>query len=194
MTIKLPNYPDLWESGVDGPAPAIWFGKGLPNGDSQPFSTAPKGSLYIQSATTPTVWMKTEDAAHDSDWTVGEGVITQRVTRAQFTDGGGAVGTLTMDGSIPVGAFVERVIVTDVTGFAGNVSAVLDVGDGTDDDRYNAAAGFNVFADAVALDGGIPQGTQVHTAAKTPVLTLTASTDFTAVTAGAMTVKIFYLR
>jgi hypothetical protein len=118
--------------------------------------------------------------------------IIERVSFKEFTDGGAAVGTLDLAQKIPVGAWVARVLVADVVGFAGNVSAVLDVGTATDDDRYNATAGFNVFANVAALDGGTPSGTQVHTTEQTVRLTLTSDSDFTAVTAGACTVKIFY--
>jgi hypothetical protein len=194
MSIKIPNDPDIWESGIDGQAPAIWFGSAVPDGDEKPFTLVPVGSTYIQKSTTPTIWTKTTDNARDDDWSTTDGVVAQRVLYSQFTDGGAAVGTFAMSGQIPVGALVTRVVVTNVTGFTGNVSATLDVGDGTDDDRYNASAGLDVFTTVAALDGGIPQGTQVHIAAKTPTLTLTTNSDFTAVAAGAMTVKIFYVR
>jgi hypothetical protein len=194
MSLKIPNYPDLWESAIDGSAPTIWFGNEVPDGDAKPFTLAPVGSTYIQNETTPTHYVKTTDAGRDSDWSVPFGCVAQRVLFSDFTDGGGAAGALTMDGSIPVGAYVLRVVVTDVTGFTGDTSAVLMVGDGTDDDRYNAAADIDVFTTVAALDGGAPQGTAVHVAAKTPVLTVTSATNWGAVAAGAMTVKIFYFK
>jgi hypothetical protein len=197
MSIKIPNYPDLWESGVDGAAPAVWFGSTVPDGDAKPFTLAAPGSLYIQKSTTPTVWTKTTDEGRDDDWSTSMGVVAQRITIAEFTDGGATTGTFTMTGQIPVGAFVTRVVVSNVTGFAGDTTAVLMVGDGTDDDRYNASGDMDVFTTVAALDGGIPQGEAVHIAAKTPVLTITSSTNFTLLITdghGAMTVKIFYVR
>jgi hypothetical protein len=194
MSLKIPNYPDLWESAIDGSAPTIWFGNEVPDGDAKPFTLAPVGSTYIQNETTPTHYVKTTDAGRDSDWSTTMGVLAQRVVIGDFTDGGGVTGTLTMTGEIPVGAFVTRVIVSDVTGFTGDTSAVLMVGDGTDDDRYNAAADIDVFTTVAALDGGAPQGTAVHTVEKNPVLTVTSAANFTAVAAGAMTVKIFYVK
>jgi hypothetical protein len=197
MSLKIPNYPDLWESAIDGAAPTIWFGNEVPDGDAKPFTLAAPGSTYIQNETTPTHYVKTTDAGRDSDWSTVAGVVAQRVTVADFTDGGTTTGTLTLDGSIPIGALVTRVVVSDVTGFAGDTTAVLMVGDGTDDDRYNASGDIDVFTTVAALDGGIPQGTQVHTTAKTPVLTITSTSDFAAVVtngSGAMTVKIFYVK
>jgi hypothetical protein len=196
MSLKIPNYPDLWESAIDGSAPTIWFGNEVPDGDAKPFTLAPVGSTYIQNETTPTHYVKTTDAGRDSDWSTAMGVVAQRVTVADLADSG-VTGTLALDGYIPVGALVTRVVVSDVTGFAGDTSAVLMVGDGTDDDRYNAAADIDVFTTVAALDGGIPQGTQVHVTAKHPTLTVTSATDFTAVVtngSGAMTVKVFYVK
>lgn len=118
--------------------------------------------------------------------------IEERVTRAQFTDGGAAVGTYSMKAQIPVGAEVIRTLVTDVTAFAGDTSAVLVVGDGTDADRYNTGTP-SVFASAAMVAMGIPSGTAGHAAAKTPVLTVTSASDFTSVTGGALTVRIYYL-
>jgi hypothetical protein len=194
MSLKIPNYPDLWESAIDGSAPTIWFGNEVPDGDAKPFTLAPVGSTYIQNETTPTHYVKTTDAGRDSDWSTAMGVLAQRVVIGDFTDGGGVTGTLVLDGVIPVGALVTRVVVSDVTGFTGDTSAVLMVGDGTDDDRYNAAADIDVFTTVAALDGGIPQGTQVHTTAKSVTLTVTSAANFTAVAAGAMTVKVFYVK
>jgi hypothetical protein len=194
MSLKIPNYPDLWESAIDGSAPTIWFGNEVPDGDAKPFTLAPVGSTYIQNETTPTHYVKTTDAGRDSDWSTAMGVLAQRVVIGDFTDGGGVTGTLVLDGVIPVGALVTRVVVSDVTGFTGDTSAVLMVGDGTDDDRYNASGDIDVFTTVAALDGGIPQGTQVHTTAKSVTLTVTSAANFTAVAAGAMTVKVFYVK
>jgi hypothetical protein len=194
MSLKIPNYPDLWESAIDGSAPAVWFGNTVPDGDAKPFTLAPVGSTYIQNETTPTTYVKTTDAGRDSDWSAAMGVLAQRVLISDFTDGGSTVGTLVLDGVIPAGAFVLRTIVSDLTGFTGDTSAVMMVGDGTDDDRYTAAADIDVFTTAVAIDGGAPQGTQVHTTAKSVTLTVTSAANFTAVVAGALTIKIFYFK
>ncbi len=79
-----------------------------------------------------------------------------------------------------------------VTGFTGDTSATLDIGDGTDEDRYISSSALNVFA-AALLDGAAPQGTPYHSAAKTPVLEITSGSDWTAVTAGKLTYKIWYI-
>lgn len=187
------NEPRTYESGITGPAPVIWYGSASPNGDSKPFSGVPIGSIYVQTGASNNIWHKTTDAGHDSDWSVGMACLAARVTSSQFTDGGSTSGTYTLSGSIPANAYVLRTVISDVTGFTGDTSAALIVGDGSDTDRYCTASTVNVFTTVQALDGGAPSGTQIHTAAKTPVLTITSATDFTNVTAGALTVKIFYL-
>jgi len=127
----------------------------------------------------------------DNAGTAGINVVQETVTRAMFTDGGAAVGTYKMTASVPVGAVAIRTMLTNITGFTGDTSAVITVGDGTDVDRYNTGTP-SVFTTATAVDGGVASGTVYHSAAKTPVLTVTSATDFTAVTAGAVTVTILY--
>ena len=62
--------------------------------------------------------------------------ITQTVAYSAFTDGGGASGTFALtEGSIPAGATVLFSAVTAITGFTGDTSAVITIGDGTDADR-----------------------------------------------------------
>lgn len=177
---------------VLGDGPIIFWDTVAPDGDAEPWFNAPVGSVYIRSGTTPVIYRKVANEGADTDWgSLGLNVISETVTRADFTDGGSTVGTYTMTQSIPVGAWVLRAKLRAVTGFTGDTSAVLTIGDGTDVDRYNAATP-SIFTTANAIDMGAPSGTQIHTAAATPVLTVTSGTDFTAVSAGAMTVEIMY--
>jgi hypothetical protein len=121
--------------------------------------------------------------------------IEERIKVAQFTDGGAAAGTYQMQHAIPVGATVIRTLVTGVVGFAGDTSAVLVVGDGTDVDRYNTGTP-SVFASAAQITAGIPSGVAEHAAAIKPTLTVTSNADFTSVVTnaqGALTIRIVYL-
>lgn len=120
--------------------------------------------------------------------------LSQTISVASFADGGSAVGTLALNGTIPVGAVVAQTMITDVVGFAGDTSAVVTVGDGTDVDRYNTGTP-SVFTTITDVLAGIPSGTIFHSASKTPVVTITSATDFTALKTeanGRMTVTIFY--
>jgi hypothetical protein len=121
--------------------------------------------------------------------------IEERVKVSQFTDGGGTSGTYQMQSAIPVGAHALGTMVTDVVGFAGDTSAVLVVGDGTDADRYNTGTP-SVFASGNMVTAGVPSGVREHAAAIKPTLTVTSATDFTLVAtnaAGALTIRIAYL-
>ena len=120
--------------------------------------------------------------------------FSQTVTYDQFTDGGGTSGTFVITaGTIPVGATFLYSAVTAVTGFAGDTSATLIIGDGTDADRYNTGTPsvFATAANGVAM--GAPSGVQYHAAAGTITLTVTSAADFTSVSAGSVTVEFYYL-
>ena len=117
---------------------------------------------------------------------------SQIVSFAEFTDGGSAAGTLDLGTSIPAGAVFERTLLTALTGFAGDTSAVIQIGDGTDVDRYNTGTP-SVFADASAgADAGAPSGTKFHSTAKTPKVTITSGTDWGSVTAGQVAITLFW--
>ena len=79
-----------------------------------------------------------------------------------------------------------------ITGFAGDTSAVITVGDGTTVDRYNTGTP-TVFTTAAAGVGlGVVSGTAFHAAAKTPVVTITSAADWGSVTAGQITLTLLY--
>lgn len=119
-------------------------------------------------------------------------VYQETVAFGAFTDGGAAAGTFDLSVSIPAGAVFLRTLLTALTGFAGDTSAVITVGDGTDVDRYNTGTP-DVFTTAAAgVDMGAPSGTAFHSAAKTPKITITSGTDWGLVTAGALTLTLFW--
>ena len=188
------NQPQIFESGLTGAGPAMWFGSDVPDGDRQPWATAPIGSQYCRKTATSVQWyQKRKTDLTDNDWALTWGEIRESVTRADFTDGGLTVGTVALTEQIPNKAWVMRCILRDVTGFTGDTSAVLTVGDGTDVDRYSLASAPSVFTTANAIDLGAPSGVQIHVAAATVTLTATSGADFTNVTAGALTISIYYL-
>ena len=119
--------------------------------------------------------------------------ISETETYDNFTDGGAAAGTWALATQVPAGAWVICCLATAVTGFAGDTSAVVTVGDGTDADRYNTGTPdvFSTAASGVAL--GAPSGVQYHDTAKTVTVTVTSATDFTSVSAGSLTIEIYYL-
>lgn len=117
--------------------------------------------------------------------------LSQTVTFDQFTDGGGAVGTFDLSGVVPDKSLFIQALVTDVTRFVGDTSAVLTIGDGTDVDRYNTGT-IDVFSTVSNVAAGAPSGTAVHTADETVTLTVTTAADFTSVSAGSVKVTLFF--
>lgn len=116
---------------------------------------------------------------------------------ASFTDNLDATGQLDLATTIPAGAVFERATIHNVVGFAGDVSAVLTIGDGTDVDRYNTGTPSVFTTAAQGLDMGAPSGTAWHTAAVTPRLTITGNADFTSIVGegnGTLVVTLFYYR
>lgn len=190
---------------VDAPAydfvsglrmPELRAGIVAPNGDAEPFKNLPIGSQYLYANDkNPEVvkhYTKLANEQRDDDWSMGVHCIQQRVAFGDFTDGTAAVGTLVLTEGIPAGAWVLRTVLQDLTGFTGDTSCVLTVGDGTDVDRYNTGTP-SIFTTAVAVDMAAPSGVQIHVLAKSVTLTATSATDWGAVAAGAFTIRIYYL-
>ena len=122
--------------------------------------------------------------------------LRQAITVAEFTDGGATAGTLALTAKIPAGAYVLACNCSSLTGFAGDVSAAVIVGDGTDTDRYNTGTPDWFTTAALGLDMGVPSGVKYHAVATTVTVTVTTNADFTTCKtngAGAATVEIFYV-
>jgi hypothetical protein len=108
---------------------------------------------------------------------------------ADFTDEEDATGTYTCGFTLPVGYFIERCWLTDVTGFAGDTTATIIVGDGSDTDRLNTGTP-SVFTTATAIDLGAVSGTQLVATAFKPVLTIEEDSNWGDVAAGELTIKV----
>jgi hypothetical protein len=120
--------------------------------------------------------------------------LSDTIARADFTDGGSTSGTCVLAGVLPVGAYILGTVISAVTGFTGDTSAVAIVGDGGGDtDRYMTSTA-DVFTTASYVDCGIPSGLKLIQTAVSPTVTVTSNADFTNVAAGQMTVTIYFLR
>jgi hypothetical protein len=126
---------------------------------------------------------------------LGRGVKckVETVTRAAMTDGGGTSGTKNLGFTIPAGSLFLYAMLKNITGFTGDTSATIQIGDGTDVDRYNTGTPsvYTTAAEGVAL--GAPSGTAWHIAAITPRVTITSNADFTNVSQGSVDVLLWYL-
>jgi hypothetical protein len=126
-------------------------------------------------------------------------VIRQTVGYADFTDGTGTSGTLALPATIPAGSWVIGCKVDVVTGFTGDATAVMDVGDGSDADKFSYTT-FNVYTAATQLmeqadagAAGTETGLAMVTSDATPTLTVTGGADFTSITAGELEIAIYYI-
>ena len=122
--------------------------------------------------------------------------VGQWVEVANFTDGGGAAGTLNLSKQVPAGSFVIGSKVKVTEGFSGDTTAVLDVGHSGDDDAFSLTT-HNVLSVASnlveAADVGSGDAGLLPIASDTTVLlTLTGASDFGLITAGKMFVEVFY--
>ena len=180
------------ESGIVGAGPGLFYGTDAPNGDAAPWSLAPVGTRYVRKLCAGSFieFQMCSNKQLDGDWRPISGAIVQTVSYDEFTDDESTGGTLVLDDGIPVGATVKRSFVQALTGFTGNSSCTLTVGDGTDPDRYNTGTPSIYTTAAGETDLGAVSGTAYHDAAKSVTLTATAGTDWGAVTAGTMTVVI----
>lgn len=120
-------------------------------------------------------------------------LVTYQETFAfgDMTDGGSTSWTLELSTSIPEWAVFVQSFIDAVTGFAWDTSAVITIWDWTDADRYNTGTP-NVFADADHVSAWAVSWTAYHSAAKTPVITVTSATDFGAITAWQATITLMY--
>lgn len=182
--------------------PEIKWSTDRPNANTEFTALAP-GSLVICKPQAGIVeyWVRGVDSQDlIGDFACVAGVLTERISVADFTDGGSTAGTLVLTADLPAGAFILGSSVMDVTGFAGDTTAVLTIGDGSDADRYNTST-FNVFSTATipasVTTQNAPSGNRGSTAATTTVtITVTTSADFTTCKsngAGRATIKIYYL-
>ncbi len=120
------------------------------------------------------------------------GCINETFAYSDMVDGGGASGTFDMSEQIPDGSVVQRAILHSLTGFTGDVSATITIGDGADVDRYNTGTPSVFATEASGVDLGAASGTEWHDAAATVTITITTNADFTSVSAGQATVGICY--
>lgn len=134
--------------------------------------------------------------------------ISQEVLYSNFVDGGSTAGTMTLRKKLPAYCFPIGTKIEVTTGFTGNSSAVLTVGTstttlvagvvdadiltmGTNKSVYTAGKTYMQYA--LFSDAATVQDDDQTVASNYILLTVTSGTDFTLVTAGKMTVTVYYL-
>lgn len=127
---------------------------------------------------------------------IGVQVIKQAgIAVGAFVDDGGASGHYDLTVTLPAGAVPLAWKAVVNTGFTGNVSAVLQAGVSGDVDRFSAVVDQSVFAAGTVGASALGQTDSLDGigAAQTVRLTVTANTDFTAVTAGNLDFYLYYM-
>jgi len=168
---------------------------GVPSGAVFPWAGAQIGSISVAKLTANhvEVYQKVQDNNSNYDWILTDGWISKKLLDADFTDST-TTGTYTFTEEIPLGALVDYATISNVVAFSGDTSATVTIGDGSDVDRYNTGTP-SVFAAITYLSIGAPSGTVYHSAAIAPVVTVTTTSDYTAVPATAsLQVAIHYRR
>ena len=191
--MRITNDRQFYPHSLDGEQPEMLWGSATPNAAEGPWKQAAEGSLYVRkNGNQKELWQKIEDSGRSlSDWLLIAGSISKRLVKTDFTDVT-TTGTYTFAEEIPLGALATYSTVSDVVALTGDTTATVQIGDGTDADRYTTGTP-NLFIAITQLSVGAVSGTAYHAAAKAPVVTVTVATDFTATAAaGAFTVRINY--
>lgn len=172
------NNKGYYEPALNSSTPGLTEGVDLPSASSF-FTSQALGSQYYRTITGGyELWTKVANDGLATDW-LGKGVIADTFGVADMTDGGSTTGTFVMTGDIPAKSFGHVASVVNLTGFTGDTSATIQVGDGSDVDRYSTGTP-SVFTSLAYLSLGAASGTAAHAAAVTsPTITITSASNFT---------------
>jgi len=132
---------------------------------------------------------------HQDQETMGEisSLTSEELDHAAFTDGGGAAGYIDVAEKLPARSLVLGTAINVTEGFAGDTTAVVQVGVAGDTDRFSSVTDQSVLAiGRVAM--GIPADGQDGFADEQTVrVTVTGGADWGNITAGKMFVTIYYI-
>ena len=135
-------------------------------------------------------WQKNSISGLAGDWLAHSGSIVQTVKYSDFVDGTSTAGSLTLTYGIPIHMTVKRCFLQALTGFTGDASCTLIVGDGSITDRYMTGTPSIYTTAAGETSLGVVSGTAYHAAAKSIVLSAVSATDWGKVTAGQFTIVL----
>jgi hypothetical protein len=176
--------------------PELFWGTSRPDGEST-FDDKLPGTVYTAILTTnqQETWVKVKNGGLASDWVCLQGVICQRITKADFTDSGTTL-TKAVNGTLPVGAYYEFAKVDEVVAFSGDTTATITISGGvdvtTDVDGYMTGTP-SLFAITGTQALGVPSGVRTVTTAGIPVIVITSTADATNINALAeLTVTLLY--
>lgn len=117
--------------------------------------------------------------------------LSQTVDRSDFTDNTDTTGYIDLPTALPKGANVVVHEHKVLTGYAGDTTAVYQLGVDGDLDRFSIVTTGSVFT-AGDIRGSQPAGNSYCDAATTVRLTVTGGSDFGDITTGRSQITIFY--
>ena len=127
---------------------------------------------------------------------VGLGCIEQTITYAQFTDNTDATGYKDLADPLPPGALVIGWRVRVATGFTGGgTSAIVELGVSGNLAVFSADTGQSVYTSGTIRGSAsiVASSADYMNAGQTVRVTVSDSADFTNISAGVMTVTVWYL-
>ena len=119
-------------------------------------------------------------------------LVSQTLDFGDFTDNGDDSGYIDFTtGSIPAASIVVGWKAVVAAGFTGDTTAVIEVGKSGDTDAYSADAAQSVLA-AATVGSAAKETVAFVAASTTPRVTVTGGADFGSISAGSMTVTLYY--
>lgn len=118
--------------------------------------------------------------------------IEEEVTLADFTDNTDATGYADLSTDIPAGCEACGWEIVVATGFTGDTTAVCIIGVDGDTDRFSAVTTVSVLAAGTVGCSAKGDANQYCATATTPRVTVTGGADFGSISAGSMTVRVYY--
>lgn len=117
-------------SGLEGPAPRIYWGRGSPDGGLKKLADASKGSIFLSTdqSDSTAVWVKVATAGATADWAILSGI--QTMTSREFDIDNGA-GTLAKDNfyfSRAATLLSATLVYTEATDASGAAEANIKLG------------------------------------------------------------------
>lgn len=171
---------------------------GFPSGPHLPLATIATGSESVAGVSGRYDFVDITDYRGRALWQPAGGprldsLISQTLAYGDFTDNGDATGYIDFTtGDLPEGAIVLGWKADVTEGFTGDTTATIMVGKSGDTDAYSAETDKSVFAIDIVRSAA-QESKAACNATVTPRVTVTGASDFGNISAGAMTVTIYYL-
>ncbi len=123
---------------------------------------------------------------------LGLGVVSQVVAFGDFTNNEDATAYIDLTSQIPAGSIVLGWECVVATGFTGTTTCTVQVGIAGALDKFSAVTDLSIFA-AGTVGSTVKAGNVYEAAAATVRVTATEDSDWDDVTAGSMTVNVWYI-